>query len=333
MVLLATFVVFFFYKGDIPVDVVDARYSSPGSQFLKLANGTRVHFRDEGIQRGVPVVLVHGSNASLHTFEPWVKILGKQFRVVTLDVPGHGLTGAVPDGDYSSSAALATVRAVTRHLELESYYLGGNSMGGGISWRYALNYPDEIRGLLLINASGLRAWRDNDTAAATEVSAESETPDPPLAFRLLGQPWFRAIALRFDPYYLVKQGLQSAYNHSPVVDEDLIRRYYDLSLREGTRAATLARFGNISSREDGDLSLLTMPTLVMWGRMDSVISVDVAHRFKAAMPQSELVIFDKAGHIPMEEIPEASAAAVADFIVRNELGRAAADNPLDQNTQ
>ena len=64
------------YQGDLPADVVDAKYVSPASQFLTLDDGARIHFRDEGRRDGTPLVLIHGSMASLHTFEPWAGMLG-----------------------------------------------------------------------------------------------------------------------------------------------------------------------------------------------------------------------------------------------------------------
>ena len=311
LVVLATLTVFFFYKGDIPKDVVDARYTSPTSQFLTLENGARVHFRDEGNFRGPTIVLIHGSNASLHTWEPWVAELGDRFRIVSLDLPAHGLTGAVPDGNYTMAAYVATVRAIVEHLSLDSYYLGGNSMGGGVTWRYTLDHADEVRGMLLINASSPRAWRE-------QSRTEENNREAPLVFSLLQAPWFRAVANRLDPYYLVKQGLESAYNHSPVVNEQLIMRYYDLALRAGSREATLARFSAPRDTSPVDLSVLTMPALVMWGREDALIPVSVADDFEAALPNTEVVIYDDVGHVPMEEIPARSAADIAGFIEASE---------------
>ena len=129
------------YQGDLPAEAVDAKYTSPASQFLTLDDGARIHFRDEGNRTGLPIVLIHGSMASLHTWTPWVERLGKTYRIITLDLPAHGLTGAVPSGDYSGAAQLRVVQAVTTHLNLDAFVLGGNSMGGGVSWRYALKHP------------------------------------------------------------------------------------------------------------------------------------------------------------------------------------------------
>jgi pimeloyl-ACP methyl ester carboxylesterase len=309
LVLIAGFAIFL-YKGELPRDVVDAKYTSPASQFLTMANGARVHYRDEGNPDGEIVVLVHGSNASLHTWEPWIKELGDTYRIVTMDLPGHGLTGGVPDADYSSEAQLKTVSAVADHLGLEKFVLGGNSMGGGVTWRYTLEHPEQVTAMILIDASGLPAWWQQRQQAEADSDKE-----PPLAFQLLGQPWFRAIARYIDPYYLTEQGVRSAYNNSPVIDQALIDRYYELSIREGTREATLARFGQRRNWDtEYDLSVLTQPTLIMWGREDSLIPWQTANQFAEVLPNTEIVIYDEVGHIPMEEIPERSAADVRSFL-------------------
>ncbi len=75
------------FEGDIPASTVDAKYSNSQSSFLILENGSRIHYRDQGQSAGFPIVLVHGAMASLHTWEPWVQVLGENYRLVTLDLP------------------------------------------------------------------------------------------------------------------------------------------------------------------------------------------------------------------------------------------------------
>lgn len=311
----------FLYKGEIPQDVVDAKYTSPASQFLEMANGARVHYRDEGKPDGSVVVLIHGITASLHAWEPWISEIGADYRVVTMDLPGHGLTGGTPDNDYSSAAQLNTVSAVVNHLGIDQFVLGGNSMGGGVTWRYALQYPEQVEAMILVDASGLPAWREERRA-----DQNGDEKEAPLAFKLLGQPWFRTIAKYIDPYYLVVQGVESSYNNSPVINQALIDRYYELSLREGTRDATLARFGSRRNPDEiFDLSSLEQPTLVMWGREDSVIPVETADKFAQVLPNATVVIYDDVGHIPMEEIPERSAQDVLAFLSELSLGELSLD--------
>lgn len=301
----------FIYKKPIPADVVDARYTSPSSQFLMMENGSRIHYRDEGNRQGKIIVLLHGSSASLHTWEPWVELLGDEFRIITLDLPGHGLTGAVPDNDYTTDAYIKVLDAVVRHLAVPEFVLGGNSMGGQVSWRYTLAHPNKVEALILVDAVGLPEWR------LESQNSETGKPDSrPMVFQLLAQPWFRAIAMRLDTYYLVKWGVEAAYNNSPVITDDLIMRYYELALRKGTRAATMTRFAYYEQNfsETYDLSLITRPTLIIWGEEDSFIPVSIASKFEQALPKAVLVTFSGVGHIPMEEIPEESANTVVEFM-------------------
>lgn len=290
------------YEDDIPKDVVDARYSSPASQFLNLGDAGRIHFRDEGNRVDPAIVLLHGSNASLHTFEHWVERLQENYRVITLDLPGHGLTGETPAGEYNDQAAVRTVEALTDHLKLDQFVLGGNSMGGGVTWKFALAHPERVRGLVFIDSSIPKQWQE-----------ESDESSSVVIFELMRQGWFRSIGTKIDPYYLTAQGVRAAYNHSGMVNEALIMRYYNLNLREGTRRATIARFADYST-EDADLSVISVPVLIMWGEEDSVISVKNAHKLADMIPGSQTIIYKNVGHIPMEEIPELSATDLLTFL-------------------
>ncbi|MDZ7670358.1 MAG: alpha/beta hydrolase [Gammaproteobacteria bacterium] len=300
--------VFWLFEEDLPAQEVDGRYSNEASGFLTTASGARVHFRDQGQPGGVPLVLVHGANASLHTWEPWVRELGDTYRVVTMDLPGHGLTGQVPDGDYSRSAQMETVQAVLDHLAVERFVLGGNSMGGGVAWRYALEQPGQVAALILVDASPPRNWR--------EPSSEEPAGRTPIAFRLLEQPWFRAVARYVDPAVLVEQGLRAAYNDADVVDDELIARYRDLALREGSREAILSGFGQprAETGSAADPASITAPTLILWGARDTLIDVRYAERFHAAIADSRLVVYPELGHVPMEEAPQRTAADVREFL-------------------
>lgn len=308
------------FEGDFSSSEVDAKFSNQHSKFMTTADGTRVHYRDQGNADGPVIVLVHGSNASLHTWEPWRELLDDTYRVITLDLPGHGLTGAVPSNKYDSAAQIATLNALIQQLALKSFVLGGNSMGGGVSWRYALEYPDQIDALVLVDASGLGSWRQQkeQQEAAGKTAANSEVKEGPLVFRLLQKPWFRRIAVWLDTRYLTGQGLRAAFHDPAKVTEEMIDLYYNMSMRAGTREATLTRFagfGNRSNRlADADLATLRMPTLVLWGETDALIPASTGERFAAVLPDAKLIVYPNVGHIPMEEIPTQSAADLRAFL-------------------
>ena len=297
-----------FFEGDIPSVTVDAKYSNAQSKFLTTEDGSRIHYRDQGNASGTPLVLIHGAMASLHTWEPWARILGQRYRVITLDLPAHGLTGQVQNGNYGGPAFTSAINAVTKAVGLEKFVLGGNSMGGGATWQYTLEYPEKIIAMILVDSVPPGSW--------TNAEPEPNKGPGPLAFRLLQKDWFRAIARYLDPWPLVGQGLRSAYNNSPVVNDELATRYYELIMREGTRSAILGG-GKPSTRETNqlsDLNSLQQPTLIMWGAQDSIISVSTVSLFEDNLPNTTTIVYEDLGHIPMEEDPERSAADVKLFL-------------------
>lgn len=319
---LCVIAAFWIFETDFDAAEVDAKYANDASQFFTDSEGARIHFRDQGNPAGEPLVLVHGSNASLHTWEPWIRLIGERYRVITLDLPAHGLTGAVPNEKYDSAAQLVTVSRLMNHLDVPQFVLGGNSMGGGVSWRYALAHPEQVSALVLIDASGLRNWRTeeiHETRKTADQPAPKERPkDGPLAFRLLQKPWFRSIAGYLDTRLLTQQGLRAAFHDESQVTEQMVDLYYHMSMRAGTRKATLARFagrGNSAqSLTDTDLAGLTMPALILWGEMDALIPPSAGERFAAALPNSTLIVYPEVGHLPMEEIPEQSAEDLLNFL-------------------
>ncbi len=284
-------------------DDLIAKYGGPEATFIELEDGGQAHYRDEGQPDGFPLVLIHGSNASLHTWELWVSELEEDFRIVSMDLPGHGLTGAVPGGTYDIDHMMAFVKEVVDELGLRQFALAGNSMGGNVSWNYALAHPSDVSHLILIASSGV--------------------PDPveiedPLAFRLVRMPVLNRVLTQITPRSLFADGLQSAFYDKSFVTDEMIDRYWDLALMKGTRGATAMRFRTpYDTSRSENLSQLAMPTLIMWGREDALVPVESAFVFEEEIPNSKLVIYDEIGHIPMEEHAVPSADEVRAFIQFN----------------
>ena len=289
---------------DVPREELVGKYAGGASQFATLPSGASVHFRDEGNADGPALVLVHGSNASLHTWEPWVAELGGTYRIVTMDLPGHGLTGRVPGDDYSREGMAASVHGLTEALGLTRFAIGGNSMGGGVSALYALEHPDRVTALILVNSSGVPVVR--------------EETDPPLAFRLARMPVLSKVMRYVLPRSVVEEGVRKVFVDQSKVTGEMVARYFDLTLHEGNRDATPLRFATYSARDEVAFSErlggIEMPTLIIWGDKDLLIPVAAADTFKDRIPHAELVIYENVGHVPMEEVPAESAGAVAAFL-------------------
>src|SRR5437588_7862 len=186
---------------DIPRATLEAKYASMPSQFVTLADGTRAHVRDRGPRDARCLVLIHGSNASLFTWEPWARRLSDTFRVVTVDLPAHGLTGAVPNRDYSQEGMVKFMEEVAGALGLQRFAIGGNSMGGRVAALFAEEHPDRVTHVVLVASGGL----------------PSKQVDPmPFAFRLMRTPVVNRVLLHITPRSLVVEGLNDAISHKDI---------------------------------------------------------------------------------------------------------------------
>lgn len=297
------------------------KYGAVPSQFIELASGATAHVRDQGNAEGPVLVLVHGSNASLHTWEPWVALLGAKYRIITMDMPGHGLTGAVPGDDYSRSGMVTFTHDVVTKLGITHYAIGGNSMGGGISAQYAEDYPQEVTALILVDASGLP--RVNDPNAKV-----------PLGFRIARLPVINKLFQYVAPRGLYAEGVRKVFVDQSKVTEEMIERYYDLNLYDGNRRATGIRFAlpNDDASVADRLGEIRVPTLILWGEKDGLIPVANAYEFEKRIQGAKTVVYPNVGHIPMEEVAEASAADVDAFLsaALSEDGRPSPDHGAEQ---
>lgn len=287
---------------DIPYAQLESRYASPASRYADLPGDLRVHYRDEGPREAPVVVLAHGFSASLHAWEPWVARLGGEYRIITLDLPGHGLTRAPSDFKASTTASVAVVDQLTRKLGVDRFVIGGNSMGGGVAWNYALAHPDRVRGLILVDAAG---WPDPDR----------DRQGSPMVFKLLGNPVGRAILRNADPGLMAEKGLKQAYGDERLVTPQLVTRYVELARAPGHRAIlTSGRGGPAVKVTPETFKAIRAPTLVMTGEQDTVIPASHARGFAGAIPGAKLIIYPKGGHVPMEQFPDQTAADVRAFL-------------------
>jgi len=279
-----------------------AKYGGPPSQFVDLGGGLNIHLRDTGPRDAPVLMLIHGSNASLHTWEPWAGRLGTTYRIVRFDLPGHGLTGASPTNDYTTAGYVAVVEAVRAKLGIARMTLAGNSMGGGVAWHYALAHPDRVAALVLVDSAGYRS------AAKTS---------PPLAFRIAATPGLRNLAAQITPRNLIASGLRDAFGDPKLADDAMIDRYWELLRYPGNRAATLDRFSRpLEQANPAQLAKLKMPVLILWGAMDRIIPLASGEWLHTHIPGSTMIVYPGTGHVPMEERPDRSATDVVAWMIK-----------------
>ena len=281
---------------DIPIDEMKERWAYDNSQFM-MVDDLEVHYRVNG--EGPAVVLLHGTASSLHTWEEWTKALEQNYKVISLDLPAFGLTGPNSTGDYSLSYYAKFLDSFVSQLGVDSFHLAGNSLGGSIAWTYAAMYPNKLDKLILIDAGGY--------PSETEKS-------PTLAFRLARNPVLSNILLNMTPRSLLESSLKEVYHNDDVISNELIDRYYDMTLREGNRQAFVDRVNGLRYNDPSSIKTIKNPTLILWGKTDEWIPVKNAYNFEEDIEGAEVVIYDNAGHVPMEEIPEETVADVIAFL-------------------
>ncbi|MGB3722332.1 MAG: alpha/beta hydrolase, partial [Pacificimonas sp.] len=187
-ILFATFLIF--RTPDIPAEQLRAEYANAESEFIEIEPGLSVHVRDEGPATAPALLLIHGSSSSLHTWEPWVERLKADYRIISYDQPGHGLTGPHPRGCYTADCMVAVADAVAGVKGLTGFVIGGNSMGGGVSWNYARAHGEKLAAMVLVDASGIDVPRDDDGV--------------PIGFRIMQTPVVSRIATQITPRSMVE---------------------------------------------------------------------------------------------------------------------------------
>lgn len=279
-----------------------AKYGGPPSQFVAIGNGVTVHLRDEGPKDAPAIILLHGSNADLHTWEPWVQALKGQYRVIRFDQVGHGLTGPDPKHDYSRDNYVADILEVADALGLKQFVLGGNSMGGKHALAFAVAHPDRLTGLVLVDGSGgpmLKLDRKKDD--------EGGSSSGNIGFKIAQTPGINLLVEQITPRSLIAQSLEQSVSVKSVASEAAVTRYWELLRYPGNRRATLKRFGYpYDPLTEAEIAAVTTPTLILWGEEDRLIPVEAGQWLAKTMPNNALVIYPKIGHLPHEEAVEAT---------------------------
>src|ERR1700676_2520043 len=295
LLLVAAIAIAAMVRPDIPLEALLPEYGAAPSQFVEI-EGMRVHYRDDGA--GPPLVLLHGFGSSLYTWDRWVRRLAGTRRLIRLDLPVFGLTGPAPDGDYRTERYVHVVTALLDRLGVERIDVAGNSMGGRTALMFALAHPERVRKLILVDAGGF-----------------APMPPPPL-FRLaqtpiLG-PW---MILHVTPRFVVRRNLEGVYGDPSRLTDAVVDRYWTLARRAGNRGAMLARITGPPDPNLADrLGELKLPVLIQWGELDRWIPLSDARGFQRGITGAELRVYPGAGHVPMDELPEATARDADAFL-------------------
>jgi pimeloyl-ACP methyl ester carboxylesterase len=286
--------VFSNWHSDITVNELSKQYAYSDSQWISV-DGQAIHCRIRG--KGAPIVLLHDEGSSLHTWNQWLDSLSLKYKVISVDMPGFGLTGPNPRGSYSTFMYASFLEHFTDTLQLQRFTLAGVGLGAQIAWFYASEHPERLDKLILIGAAG---FEKNGTSVIT----------------LLGRtPVVNSILWHITPRAFFKIMLEEIYADDRLVSDSLIQRHFDLALRPGNRKAFTDRVSVQENRPPSDfVEQITTPSLILWGAEDATISPQHAYDFHRRIKGALLKIYRNTGHWPQEENPVESLTDVKAFL-------------------
>jgi len=289
----------FFYTPDIEAQNLKSKYTNSYSKFIQTPEAL-VHYRDQGPRDAQVLLLIHGSNSSLHTWDGVADILDDKYRVISVDLLGHGLTGPNRFRRYNAAAMIKSVNAVLDQAGVRQAVWVGNSMGGWVAWRAALLTPNRVKALVLVDASGAQT---------------TEKIKPYIGAQLAANPIGRMFLVNFSPRFLVSKSLAQTVANPAVLTAPVIDRYWELLRYPGNRQAVIDRASE--PRQDevwNEIRSISAPTLIVWGEKDNIIPLSHSRAFHAQIKGSTVVVMNNAGHLPMEESPNEFATILNSWL-------------------
>ncbi|WP_086853463.1 alpha/beta fold hydrolase [Amycolatopsis kentuckyensis] len=260
-----------------------------GKTRFVTVDGLRIHYERAG--QGPALVLLHGSGSSMEGFERVAALLSASSDVIRPDLPGFGRTGPRPDRDYRVGTYAATVARFMTALQVPRFAVAGNSLGGNIAWNLALDAPERVDRLVLVNATGYPG------------------KTLPAGLRLARNPLLRPLLRRWLPRGATERGLREAVGaNSAIVDDTMVDRVHALTGLPGNRSAFVDFANTDQPDRSAEIPKIAVPTLVLRSA-----AVDGQH-FARDIPGARELVHADGGHLLPEEDPDWVAAAIAEFL-------------------
>jgi pimeloyl-ACP methyl ester carboxylesterase len=289
-----------------PLDVEWREYAevlhhAEHSRFAEI-DGVRIHYQEAGLRSAPPVLLIHGFTASNFVWKDvLLPIAAAGFRVVAPDLIGFGFSGKPESGEYTIDAQARMITGLMDYLGIQSATIVGSSYGGAVAATCALDYRERVERLVLVDAV------INDHAKSRPL------------LRLAASPVIGAFIspLMLGSRKLVQQQLRRGYAPETrhLFDDVRATAHHRPLLAASTQHAallTLRRWK--ASRIEREAHRIEQPTLLIWGEVDPEIPLAHGRKLFEEISQSQLIIFRRCGHMPMEEYPREFTEVLTDFL-------------------
>ncbi len=282
---------------DIPREVLEAKYANEASRFMNVADA-RIHYRDEGPRDGPAVVLIHANFASLLGWEPWAEALKDKYRVVRFDMTSHGLTGPDPTGDYTLERTMELTEKFIDQLGLQTFTIGGTSLGGTVSVLYTAKHPERVENLILLSPGSIEG---KETQA-----------------RRGGVPDSAYVLKYIMPRALPEFMLTGGFSDDSKLTDELVDQWFELWRLEGQREAQLDR---LRTYDSGDIysvfRSIDRPVLLLWGEDNQTAKFEqheeVLHLLENA-PTINFISYPNVGHMAVQEAGARIAVDVRNWL-------------------
>ncbi|HMO77107.1 MAG TPA: alpha/beta fold hydrolase [Sphingopyxis sp.] len=243
------------------------------------------------------LLLVHGFAGDKDNWSFLAPYLTRDYHVVAPDLPGFGENERNPQLAYDIEAQTARLKAFADALGLDRPHLGGNSMGGWIALRYALDYPDRLASLILLNNAGVSGEHESDL----QKQAANEDYNPLVLASLEDADRLVAMVVHKPPF--IPARLKPALYGDALRYRDQLDGVFWVIATEMRDQPLNGRLGEVKA-----------PTLILWGRHDRLIDVSCVAELEKGIAGAEAHIFEHVGHVPMVEDPKATAAVIKGFL-------------------
>lgn len=287
---------FFLLQPDMIISKEQAKkeLSSPASHFIKWRNA-EVHYTDEG--SGFPVLMIHGFGGSYTNFNELAALMKDKYRVIRVDLPGFGLSDfpAVNENENYLQDYRDYIAFILDTLHLDSVYVIGNSMGGAATWMTAIDHPDKVRKIVLLDPAGY----DSEKIAGNLMMFK-----------------FKSVRQMFNkgmPMFMSREGARRTFFKDDSIPAEFILRNNRFTNRDGNIAHMLNLATSNQFPDESLIGKVTRPTLIIWGKQDEIIPVEHAERFHQAIKGSKVELIDQCGHCPMMEEPLKTRELVEQF--------------------
>jgi len=255
-----------------------------------------------GNPRGDVILLVHGITTYSFIWRKILPYLEKDYDVIAIDLLGCGSSDMPLDVSYSIKAHEGRVFAFVKQLGIQQFHMVGHDLGGGIAQIFAINHPQMLKSLILINTVGYDFW----------------PVQPIIAMRT---PIIRQLLMGALDLGMMKLLVKTGMYHKELVDDALMDLIWK-PLREQKGRKAFMHFARCLDHHDlmdiaDQLKQLDVPTLIMRGDADPFLGAATAENLHADIPSSQLLRIDTASHYLMEDEPTWAAENILTFI-RNE---------------